>query len=79
VVSLFLYKRYREEKRSKEAIAATAGLRMYFVQALQPTAFLDSALITTARQVVIKGSLGEQATVKLPVCEGILDDIREKL
>ena len=87
VVSLFLFTRYKAGLRGKGATAVTAGLRMRFAQELQSTAFLESAIISTARnacklnptELRARKDTGASTTVKLPICESILNDIRVRL
>ena len=60
---------------------------MRFAQELQSTSFLDSAVISTARNACRLSptelrsirDAGVSATVKLPICESILNDIRGRL
>ena len=87
IVSLFICKRYQGGLRSKTATSVTAGLRMHFTQALEPTTFLDSAILSTARsacklnpeELRAKRNAGTTDAVKLPICEGLLDDMRTRM
>lgn len=87
VISLFLYKRYQAGKRGKVASTVTAGIRSYYTRDQQPTAFLDSAIVSAARQACqlrptelrARRDAGAQASGKLPVCESIIEDLRERL
>lgn len=87
MVGLFLCRRHQSGLRSKAATAVTAGIRMKFALALEPTDFLDAAIISTARaacqldptEMRKRRNAGPTPSVKLPVSEDILDDIRAKL
>ena len=65
----------------------TAGLRMRFAQELQSTSFLESTVISTARnscrlnptELRSRRDAGASATFKLPICESLLDDMRVRL
>lgn len=80
----FLYSRYQNGQRGKAATGVTAGLRYHFGRAMQPLTFLDSQVITMARaacrmnpaEARAKKDQGPAETVKLPICEEIVDDIR---
>ena len=60
---------------------------MHFARSLQPTGFLDSAVISTARQscrltpteLRTLRNTGTSETVKLPACHDMLTDIRSRL
>lgn len=87
VICLFLYKRYQSGKRGKVATTVTAGIRSHYTRSQQPTAFLDSAIVSAARQACqlkpaelrARRNTGAQASVKLPVCESLVEDMRERL
>ena len=87
LVCLFICRRYQSGFREKTASAVTAGIRMHFMQALEPTTFLDSAIISTARhacrltpaELRAKRNSGASTTVKLPVCVSMLTNIRIRL
>lgn len=87
VVSLFICKRYQAGLRAKGATSVTAGLRMHFTQALESTTFLDSAMSSTARnacklnpkELRAKRDAGTSDTVKLPICESLLIDMRTRM
>ena len=87
LVSLFICRRYQSGFREKTASAVTAGIRMHFMQALEPTEFLDSAIISTARhscrltptELRAKRNSGASTNVKLPVCVSMLTNIRVRL
>ena len=87
LVGLFLLQRYKTGLRAKGATAVTAGLRMHFARSLEPTGFLDAAVISTVRQScrlnptelrTIRNA-GTSDTVKLPACQGMLADMRTRL
>ena len=87
LVGLFLLQRYKTGLRAKGATAVTAGLRMHFARSLEPTGFLDAAVISTVRQScrlnptelrTIRNA-GTSDTVKLPACQGMLVDMRTRL
>jgi hypothetical protein len=73
--------------RSKGATASLAGIRLHFARSLQPTGFLDAAVITTARQACrlnpeelrVKRDAGASTSVKIPACEGMLVSMRTRL
>ena len=83
-VARYLYSRYQDGKRGKVATAVTAGLRFYFNKAREAVSFLDSPVIAMARtacrmnpaEARAKKDRGPAETVKLPVCEEILTDMR---
>jgi hypothetical protein len=87
ILTLFIYKRFKEGLRCKQATAPTAGVRLAFARALLPTDFFDHPSVTTARQACrrkpeelrARRDAGAEGTVKLPVCGSILDNIREHL
>lgn len=49
LISLMMLRRYQTGKRGKGATSFSAAVRHRFAQAMHSTAFLDSAIITTAR------------------------------
>lgn len=73
--------------RGKAATAVTAAIRMRFAESLQNTAFLDSAVITTARKACqltpeelrVKRDMGVSESVKLPVSQDVLGTMRTRL
>ena len=86
-MSLFLYKRYQEGLRCKQATGPTAGVKLAFARALLPTDFFDHPTVASARhacrrnpdELRARRDAGAEGTVKLPVCSSLLDDIRENL
>ena len=87
LVGLFMYRRYRDGARDKAATSVTAGIRMHFVQQLEPSTFLNSAVIATARKACRRNPEELRAkhdadisdSVKLPISEDILDAMRIRL
>ena len=64
----------------------TAGIRLYFMKAVLPTDFLDSALLDAARTACRRSTTelrtqkdkGPTASVKLPVSEDIILRLRSR-
>jgi hypothetical protein len=87
LVALTMMRRHEAGKRGKAASSFTAAARQMYARMTLPTAFLESSLIATARtSCALKPSElralkdhGPVATVKLPVCEGILIDMLARL
>ena len=87
LVSLMMMRRHQAGKRGKAATSFTAAIRLRFARATCSTAFLDSAIIATARAACLmkpdelraKKDRGPSDSVKLPVSEDILDDMRARL
>ena len=87
LISLFMYRRYQEGARGKTATSVTAGIRMHFVQQLEPSTFLNSAVIATARKACrmnteelrVKHESEAADTVKLPISEDVLEAMRARL
>ena len=87
LVSLMMLGRHQVGKLGKGASAFTAAIRHWFAKRMVSTTFLDSAIIATARtsclmkpaELRAKKDGGLSDTVKLPVCEGILSDMRVRL
>lgn len=73
--------------REKAATSVTAGIRMQFAQQLESSAFLDSAIIATARKVCRLNPEELRArhesemsdTVELPISEDVLEAMRARL
>jgi hypothetical protein len=87
VALMMMMRRHETGKRLKAAFSFMAAVCQMHARMTLPTAFLESSLIATARTScalkpselrAIKDS-GPVATVKLPVCEGILIDMRVRL
>jgi hypothetical protein len=49
IVSLFLYRRYQEGLRNKQATAPTGGVKLAFARVLLSTEFFDHPTVATAR------------------------------
>ena len=87
LIGLFMYRRYQEGARGKAATSVTAGIRMHFVQQLEPSTFLNSAVIATARKACrrnteelrLKHESEAADTVKLPISEDVLEAMRARL
>lgn len=87
LICLFLRHQHLKGLRGKGATASLAGIRLHFARSLQPTGFLDAAVITTARQACrltpeelrVKRDAGASTSVKLPACEGMLVSMRTRL
>ena len=87
LVALMMMRRHQEGKRGKAATAFTAAVRQMYAREMKATTFFDSSIIATARtsclkkpeELRAKKDSGPAATVKLPICEGILADMRVRL
>ena len=87
LVSLMMMRRHQSGKRGKAATSFVAAVRHRFARAMCSTVFLDSAIISTARSSCLmkpdelraKKDRGPSESVKLPVCEDILNDMRRRL
>lgn len=87
MVSLFMMSRYMNGKRGKAVSAATAAIRLRFSQEMLDTAFLDTAMVSTARTACLlnpeelrkRRNSAPANTVKLPVCEEFIASMRERL
>jgi hypothetical protein len=87
LVGLMMMREHQGEKRGKGATAFTAAVRHHFARATCSTTFLDSAIIATARasclmkpaELRAKKDSGPSESVKLPICEEILADMRTRL
>jgi hypothetical protein len=86
MVSLFLMSRHVVGKRGKAASAVTAAIRLRFSQEMLDTAFLDSAVVSSARTACLpkpkelhERDSAPASTVKLPVCEEMITGMRERL
>ena len=86
LVGLMLQKRHQDGLRGKQATTVTAGIRLYFMKAVLPTDFLDSALLDAARTACRRSTTelrtqkdkGPTASVKLPVSEDIILRMRSR-
>lgn len=87
LVGLMMLREHQGGKRGKGATSFTAAVRHRFARAMHSTTFLDSAIITTARtsclmkpaELRAKKDRGPAESVKLPICEEILTDMRTRL
>ena len=82
-----MMKRHQTGKRGKAATAFTAAVRQMYAREIKATTFFYSSIIAIARtlclmkpeELRVKKENGPPATVKLPICEGILADMRVRL
>ena len=87
MAAIFLQQRYEDGLRDKVATGITAAIRMMFTAALEPTGFLDSAVLAAARTACRRDASelrelrnrGPSTTVKLPLCERMILGLRSKL
>jgi hypothetical protein len=87
MVSLFMMSRHIAGKRGKAASAVTAAIRLRFSQEMEDTAFLDSAVVSSARTACLpnpqelreRRSSAPVSSVKLPICFEMITDMRERL
>ena len=86
LVALMMMRRHQAGKRGKAATAFMAAVRQMFARTMRETSFFDSAIIATARTSCLMKpdelralkDNGPVASVKLPICEGILSDLRTR-
>ena len=86
MAAMFLRQRHAAGLRGKEASGVLAAVRLEFVSALMSTSFLDSNVLSAARsacnlsteELRSKRNLGQATTVKLPICESMLVDLRAR-
>lgn len=84
LVALLMMRRHEAGKRGKAAAVFTAAVRQMYARTMRATSFLDSSIIATARTSCLMKPAelralrdnGPSASVKLPICEGILTDLR---
>jgi hypothetical protein len=84
LVALLMMRKHQAGKRGKAATAFMAAIRQMFARTMRATAFFDSSIIATARTSCLMKPAelraakdnGPPASVKLPICEGILADLR---
>jgi hypothetical protein len=87
LVALIMMRRHRTGKRGKAASAFTAAMRHMHAQMVMSTTFLESSTIATARsschmkpdEVRARKDEGPSSSIKLPICESILSDMRDRL
>lgn len=83
-LAAFFKARYETGLRGKDATAAGASVRIYFEMALLSTAFCDSSITKRARRACRMSpdelracqSNGRKGQAKLPVWEGLMEDLR---
>jgi hypothetical protein len=79
--------KYKQNRRRKAATAFTASIRLEFAKMRLSTSFLDSAVVATSRtsckmtpaELREKRNSEPAHTVKLPISEDILADMRARL
>lgn len=82
-----MLRRHEQGLRGKKATAFTAGIRLQFSQQGLPTRFLEAAVVATTRaackpkpaELREKRDSGATHSVKLPVCESILSEMRVRM
>ena len=87
LVAVMMLRRHEQGLRGKQATSFTAAIRLRFSQQGISTDFLNSAVIATARaackpkpeELRERKDGGAAASVKLPVCESILVDMKARL
>ena len=87
LVGLMMLRRHEQGLRGKQATSFTAAIRMRFAQQGFSTGFLDSAVIATARaackltpeELREKKDSGPAVSVKLPICGGLLVDMKLRM
>ena len=87
MVALMMARKHQAGLRGKAATSFTAGIRMKFVCAALSASFLEEPVVATARAACMmkpdelraKRDSGATGSAKLPVCESIVRDIRNRL
>ena len=87
IVALFLRSRHEAGMRGRRASGVTAGIRLKFTESLLSTTFMDSPIVTAAREACeltcaesrARRDNGPRFTVKFPLCESILLEQRVSL
>ena len=87
LIGIMMMRKHGQGLRGKQATAFTAAIRLRFSQQGFSTEFLNSAVIATARaackptpeELREKKVSGVAASVKLPICEGILVDMKARM
>lgn len=87
LVSLMMLRRHKKNRRGKAATAFTAAIRLEFAKERLSTAFLDSAVVSTARtscqmtpaELREKRNSAPTHTVKLPISEDVLMEMKARL
>jgi hypothetical protein len=86
LVALIMMRRQEAGRRGKAATSFTAAVLQMFARTMRATAFFDSSIVATARtsclmkpdELRAKRDSGTAISVKLPICEGILTDLRRR-
>ena len=84
LVALMMMRRHEAGKRGKAATAFTAAVRQMYTRAMRSTDFFDSSIIATARtsclmkpdELRAARERGPVSTVKLPMCESLIAEMR---
>jgi hypothetical protein len=84
LVALMMMRRHEAGKRGKAATAFTAAVRQMYARAMRSTDFFDSSIIATARtsclmkpdELRAARDRGPVSTVKLPMCESLIAEMR---
>ena len=87
MVALMMARKHQAGHRGKAATSFTAGVRMKFVCAALSASFLEEPVVATARAACMmkpeelraRRDNGATSSAKLPVCESIVRDIRNRL
>jgi hypothetical protein len=86
LVALIMMRRHQSGKSGKATTAFMAAVRQMFARTMRETSFFDLAIIATARTSCLMKpdelralkDNGPAASVKLPICEGILSNLRTR-
>ena len=87
LVGVMMLRRHEQGLRDKQATSFTAAIRIRFSQQGLSTEFLNSPVIATARaacklkpeELREMRDRGAAASVKLPICESILVDMKSRM
>ena len=87
LVGLMMMRKHEQGLRGKQATSFTAAIRLRFAQQGLSVDFLNSPVIATARaackvkpeELRERKDSGAAASVKLPVCESILVDMKARM
>ena len=87
LVGIMMLRKHEQGLRGKQATSFTASIRLRFSQQGFSTEFLSSAVIATARvacklkpeELRERKDSGASASVKLPICERILNDMKARM
>ena len=80
MAALFFRDQHQRGLRDKAAKAASAGIRLKFLRALEASDFLDDPIVTAARGACgssagerrLRRNKGPSCSVKLPLCESMI-------